>query len=596
MGSQKYLGDRHISGGERVIQKKPKSAKSKKVTKAKKLADPQEIQRRRQKYAVRGLFRRLGFGRVNSNGKEFTFKGRTGELDDIFVYENIVIVAEYTVGKPSSSHIAKKTLLYDLIDKNQEEWIKFCEKNFDSFPALAYLQSDYRVRICYFSLYAVSDEIDAVIDYVFFLNGTKFRYFDALTKTIHKSARFELFKYLDLDFKEIGHEIKNSSSTAKTFLGHVLPESYSSFPNGFKVVSFYADPNTLLTMAYVLRRDSWRDQDGLYQRVLLRGRMRQMRRYLTTEERVFVNNIIVTLPNDTKLNEPDDPGKNVDVKSLKKVRDVAIAIPFRSDALGIVDGQHRVFCYHEGDDSFEEKIGKLRDRQNLLVTGIVYPSTYSEADRRRFEAKLFLEINDTQRRTRSDLKQSIELILTPYSTIAIAKSVIHRLNQAGALRGMLQTNYFDPPRLIRTSSIVAYGLRPLVKLSGDDSLFSAWKNPNKQRLYDLQHGKADPANLEPILGAYIEYCVDSINDVLIAAKKAMGSSKWALADKPKDRILNPTVINGLIVALRLLVKKSKPYSMATYEKKLAGLSTFNFSKYKSSSWSALGTKISDDFL
>jgi DGQHR domain-containing protein len=344
-------------------------------------------------------------------------------------------------------------------------------------------------------------------------------------------------------------------------------------------------------MSYVLRKDSWRDEDGLYQRVLMKGRMNEMRRYLTTEQRVFVNNIIVTLPKETRLNEPGEEGRNIDTKSLEVVREVSISVPFKSDVIGIIDGQHRVFCYHEGDDQYEKKIGKLRDRQNLLVTGVIYPTSYADADKRRFEAKLFLEINDKQRRTRSDLKHSIELILSPYSTIAIAKAVIAKMNSNGALRQMLQTNYFDPPRLIRTSSIVSYGLRPLLKLEGVDSLFSAWDEPDNLRLVELQKGKADPAAVDPLLEKYISYCYAALNDILLAARKRLGSQKWALEDRAKDRFLTPTLINGLIVCLRLIVQNQKPLSEAAYERKFASLDQVDIAKYRSSSWKALGEAI-----
>jgi DGQHR domain-containing protein len=569
--------------------RKPKAGTKKRAPA--KLIDPQIVAQRKQKYSIRSLFKRLGFQRVRSDGIEFTFKNRTGELDDIFLYENIVILGEYTIGKKGSEHVAKKSLLYNLINSNQTEWMEFASATFDGLEELKYLPSEYRVKICYFSVHAVSDEIYQALNYLYFLNGAKFRYFDALARTIHKSARLELFKYLALDFKQIGSEVKTTSSTSRAFGGFVLPESFSSFPKGFKVVSFYADPNTLLTMSYVLRKDSWRDEEGLYQRVLMKGRMKEMRKYLTTEERVFVNNIIVTLPKETKLNEPGEEGKNIDTKALEKVRDVVISVPFKSDVIGIIDGQHRVFCYHEGDDQYEKKISKLRDRQNLLVTGVIYPSGYSEPDKRRFEAKLFLEINDKQRRARSELKHSIELILSPYSTIAIAKAVVSRMNANGALRLMLQTNYFDPPRLIRTSSIVSYGLRPLLKLEGSDSLFSAWTNPQKQKLVELQKAKADPAHLDPILGLYIEYCHGSINDIVLAARKRLGSEKWALADKPKDRFLTPTLINGLIVCLRFIIENGKPLSESTYEKKFSELEKIDIGKYRSSSWKALGAAI-----
>lgn len=562
-------------------------AKKKAKKKKKTAPDLQVLLQRRQRSSIRALFNRLGFLRVNSDGKHFNFKGRTGEFDDVFMFENIMILAEYTVGASGSSHVGPKSILYNFINNNQSDWVEFAGDTFD-LSISKYNSHEYQVCICYFSTNAVSTEIYQALDFVKFLNGTKFRYFDALAKSIHKSARFEFFKYLGLDFKKVGPEIKNTSSSVRTFSGFILPESYSSFPKGFKVVSFYSDPNALLTMSYVLRRDSWRDEHGLYQRVLQKSRMAEMRKYLVNEERVFVNNIIVTLPNDTNLNEPGSTGKNIEPKQLQSVRNIEVAIPFRSDVIGLVDGQHRVFCYHEGSDVYEKQIVNLRDRQNLLVTGIIYPPEFGEGDKRRFEAKLFLEINDKQKRAKSELKQSIELILNPYSAIAISKAVVQRLNQCGALREMLQINYFDPPRLIRTSSIVSYGLRPLLKLEGTDSLYAAWTDASKEKLYELQRGKPDVSKMEPVLSRYVEYCVASLNDLLIASRKVLGSERWALADKPKDRFLTPTVINGLIVCLRHVIENGKPLAQSTYEKKLASMEPSDFSRFKSSNWGALG--------
>lgn len=578
-------------GAAKKVGKKGAKKSVKKIVKNKAPPTPHQIEKRKFERAIREIFRRVDFERVKSDGKEFTFRGRTGELDDIFLYENIIVVAEYTVGQPSSEHVSKKNLLWDLIRAHRDEWVEFLCKKFPAFQshfdAHSYLESEYRLCVCYFSKASISQELENLISHTRFLDHTKIRYFDALSKAIHRSARFEFFKFMGIEFSEVGQEIKKTSNTTKEFKGHLLPDGFSSFPKGFKVASFYADPNTLLSMSYVLRRDSWRDPEGMYQRVLMKGRMNEMRRYLTTEERVFVNNIIVTLPNETKLNELGDSGKNIPEHETKTVRAVTVAVPHRSNVIGIIDGQHRVFCYHEGTDAYEQKIKKLRERQNLLVTGIIYPANYTGLQRQRFEAKLFLEINDKQRKARSDLKQSIELILNPYSNTAIAKRIVERLNAAGPLKGMLQTNYFDPPSLIRTTSIVAYGLRPLIKVGTKDSMYAVWPDARKSDIAEKLPGPG----ADEVLTAYIDFCVTSINALLIAAKKQI-PGKWRLSEKAKDRELTPTLINGLFVCLRLLIThKKKLYSQVTYEARLKDLGTFDFKRHRSSRWGALGAAL-----
>ena len=596
-----------MSGSVKLKKQGKKPSKLTGATKKKsaKKGAPTEAQlhaREKAKFhrAVRTFFDRLGFSRLHTDGKEFVFKGRTGELDDVFIIDNVVVVAEYTVGNAGTEHVAKKKLLWDLIGKNEAEWIdKLAEISpafKDSYESAPYQSTDYKVRVCYFSKGAVSDEIVSLLKQYRFLDETKFRYFDALAKTIHRSARFEFYKYLSLNFSDIGPQSHSSHSLVREFSGHLLPEGNSSFPKGFKIVSFYADPSALLTMSYVLRRDSWQDPEGTYQRVLMKGRMTEMRKYLISEKRVFVNNIIVTLPPDTALNEIVNKQKNLSADDQKKVKGVSVSIPYRSDVLGIVDGQHRVFCYHEGVDSYEDEIKKVRERQNLLVTGLIYPDSYTETQRQRFEAKLFLEINDKQKRTKSELKQSIELILNPYSNVSIAKRVVQRLNESGALRGMLQTNYFDPPRLIRTTSVVSYGLRPVVKLDDQaPTIYKQWSNKSKAALREAQKAGARSTEADELLRLYVEYCASSINTLLIPARKKLGSSRWVLSDKAKDREITPTLINGFLICLKLVIADERALTQQEVEVIFQSLDAFNFSKFKSSRWSALGEKLYRDY-
>lgn len=573
-----------------TVKKKGSGSVGSKKAKPKVVLSAQEVAKRKQIRGARNLFGRLGFDRVKSDGKTIKFDGRTGEIDDIYVSENIMLLVEYTVGKETTAHVSKKSILYSKIKGGSAAWIAYAATQYPDFQALfakgGFLASDYRVAVSYISTDGVSDEVSEAFDYINFLDGTTFRYFDSLAKAIHRTARFEFFKYLGLRFTEIGDQVKKTSTARTGFEGHVLPETFSSFPKDFKIVSFYADPATLLKMSYVFRRDSWRDEEAMYQRVLQKGRMNQMRKYLTSEKRVFVNNIIVTLPDDTALNEVGGSGKNIDPKKITSVVAANITVPSRSNTIGIVDGQHRVFCYHEGNDKLEPQIRAIRDRQNLLVTGIIFPPGFSDVQKRRFEAKLFLEINDKQKRTSSELKQSIELILNPFSTISIAKSVIQRLNSAGALKGMLQTNYFDSPGLLKTTSIVSYGLRPLLKLDGSDSLFSAWTHKEKAQMVAMQAG-GQVEGADVLLKEYVDFCVDSINALLIAAKRS-DPARWKLPENKKDKKLSPTVVNGFIVCLRSIVRHGKMGSSSGYESRLSDLPAFKFDKYKSSAWKALG--------
>jgi DGQHR domain-containing protein len=315
-----------------------------------------------------------------------------------------------------------------------------------------------------------------------------------------------------LQWNEVGEAIQKAGSGVATYAGHLLPESKSSYPGGYKILSFYADAETLLSKCYVLRRDSWRDESGLYQRIIEAKKISNMRRYLVEEGRVFVNNVIVTLSPEAKINELKDSGKNVSSAELHDSKPVSIAIPAQFNTIGIVDGQHRIYCYHEGKDDYEPDIRLMRRKQHLLVTGIRYPDGTSDSEKLKFEAKLFLEINSNQTRTRPALTQDIELIVRPFSGVAVARRIVGILAAKGPYKDLFHTSYFDPSYKIKTSSIVSYGLRPLVKFDGDDSLFIHFQASKKQILADVaaKTQEADAAALS-LLSEYVEFCAAFLN-------------------------------------------------------------------------------------
>jgi hypothetical protein len=125
---------------------------------------------------------------------------------------------------------------------------------------------------------------------------------------------------------------------------------------------------------------------------------------------------------------------------------VNIQIPNIPNSIGIIDGQHRVFAYHQTDPD-DLEIKKLRVQQNLLVTGIIYPSNTHELDREKFEARLFLEINSNQTNAKTELKQAIGLVIDPFSNESIAARVLKGLSADGPLSHFMGQNFYDVGQL-----------------------------------------------------------------------------------------------------------------------------------------------------
>jgi len=568
---------------------------NKKNTKKKKKSklSPEEKKKRRlkKKYKVdiKTIFTNCGFTQVTTRGVNINVNGRIGEIDSIFFYENIIIICEDTFEKANlSDHLRKKIEFFQFLKNNLDDFHIEIRRKYPKFRSYFGINSKYKFSECKL-IFLYCSKADIRNEYKTryrndckFLDYAHLQYFLNLSKTIQRSARFELFKFLGLELNDIGPY--SSASLSSSYDGLLLPEIPSGFPQDHKLVSFLVDPNMLLTQSYVLRADSWNDSECLYQRLLLKSKIKSMREYLADKKRVYINNIITTLPSETELK--DNNGNLIIRSDANIIKTVKITIPKKFGTIGIIDGQHRLYSYHEGKDTYDKKIENFRKKQHLLVTGIIYPQDMTPAKKQQFEAELFLEINDKQKRVKGDLKQAIERIINPYSPIAIAKAVITALAYEGPLEGQLEIHFYDIGK-IKTTSIVSYGLKHIVGIPGEQreqhSLFKEWKGK----------GKGNIKRNKQVLDGYIRYCAKQINMLVSGFKESLREDLWT-SDKRISRVLTTTTINGLIYCLRLLIEHKKLNDFEYYKKVFKELKIdFRPDKfpYKSSHWKALGEEI-----
>lgn len=561
--------------------KKKKSKKKKSVK-----LSPHEIEKRVYRKEVRSIFLKSGFLRISGvSDKEFTYKDEyKTDFDDVFIFQNVIVFTEYTVAQSSDlgNHLKPKKLVYDIILSNKNDFLDFYGSLFPSFRDARNSLYD-NDQTCIAILYCPKQKLDSTyktrINNISYLEYPTLKYFKAISDTVRESAKYELLKFLGLEYDEIGTNILKATRDKKQINGTLLPETHSNFKSGYKVVSFYIDPQTLLTSSYVLRKNGWQDGGGLYQRMIVKNKINSIRKYLLKEKRVFINNIIVTLPSETEL--LNSAGKSVNPSTLTKTAHVKILIPDEFNVIGLVDGQHRVFAYHEGGEQ-DSQIGMLRIKQNLLATGIIYPENISETEKSKFEATLFLEINSTQTNAKSDLKHAISLILNPFSTESIATALINRLNDQGPLQDMFEKYFYEKDK-IKTTSIVSYGLKQIVKLNGADSLFAVWKNENKDTLIEGKNHE--------LLNQYIVFCSTEINVFLGAIKSLLADKQWTIDKKEASKILSTTTINGFIVFLRKIIEAGKLSDFKGYKTKISNIEKFPFKKYKSSQYGSLGSDL-----
>lgn len=216
------------------------------------------------------------------------------------------------------------------------------------------------------------------------------------------------------------------------------------------------------------------------------------------------------------------------------------------------------------------------------MTGIIYPTKLTQAEREKFEARLFLEINSNQTNAKAPLKQAIGMVIDPFSTDSIATRIVTGLAKQGPLTGLIQQYFWDTDRL-KTASIVSYGLKPLVKTSGTDSLFYLWSHADKTK---VSVGKDDAA-----LKEYIAFCVTTINTVLGAIKANLAAEKWTADKKVAGKVISTTYINSFLIVMRLLIERGSPLTFDSLKKRFVGLDSFAFSNYRSSQYRRMAEQI-----
>ena len=217
----------------------------------------------------------------------------------------------------------------------------------------------------------------------------------------------------------------------------------------------------------------------------------------------------------------DENGNFVGDNKRTNVTPAYVEILNKCNIIGIIDGQHRTFAYHEGDDTYENSIKRLRKIQNLLVTGIIFPKTETQENRLKFEAGLFLEINSNQKKVGQLIQQEIQMQIMPFSNIAVGKRILNMLNDHGPLANMIELYSYEKGK-IKTASIVSFGLKPLIKFdqSKSDSFYSIWDNEDK---IDLLEKNCQNYTL---LDDYIKFCVKGINEVMSAFKSCIKKQEW----------------------------------------------------------------------
>ncbi len=548
---------------------------SKKRKKKKKLT-PEEKKERRLKKAFQkkivSSFRFAEFQYLKTDNIHKMFGLRRGDVDFVFLYENIILICEDTLTGKSSikNHMMKTKILYDEIKKDFESfdykflnWLK--EKYKDKFKkSKAYNNNEYQIRYLYFYKDKLPVEKISFMDYIQAVDEKRLKYFEHITKILKYSSKNELFRFLNIDISRIGR-INSSKPSNKIDTTVISPESVTGLKN-IKIVSFLMKAEDLMECGYVLRKDNWEESAELYQRLLIKSKIESIRKYLIDNERGFINNVIVSLPPDIKFTKN---GVEKKFEEINQIENLKIEILRKINSIGIIDGQHRIYAHYKYEGKEELKIADLRDKLHILVTGLVYNEKLTKKEKIEFESKLFMEINHNAKTVSQDVLLSIVSLQNPYSLRGMARNIILELNKTELFFDKFETSTLFKSE-IKSTSIIKYVLAELMEINDEKETFFKYLDFENKGILKNTKNK----NFEKVFDLYIKRCVKVIDDYFSAVKNNF-KTEW---NNPKDhKIFSVASINGFLLALKKSFKEIGIKDFSYYNDKIKNLD-INFKK------------------
>ncbi len=495
------------------------------------------------------VFCGAGFVHLKTEGKEFNLEKRKGEIDSLFIYKNIWLICEDTTSSDMTAHARTKNEVVGEIKNNLNKFVDWLRLNFDDHNCLFDKYDFCRIKI--FGLYIPSKEYRSDdTDFSIYCNLKLIQpqtldYFKWLVDCIKLSALPEIFRFLGISDDDVGDPSSILVSN-KIQSAIICPSSMTGTRNKVRVVSFMMSAEQLMQTCCVLRRDDWNKDDYGYQRLIDKKKIKNIREFVLKNGESFYNNVIVALPDTVSFTRED--GKSVDIGDIDDFKyRYTLNIPKVANSIFIIDGQHRVYAHYK-DSTDECKMQKFRSGLHLLVSGLVFPEGMNDFERRRIQAKIFLDINQNAKAVDPSLLMHINAISEPIADYSIAKGVIDLLNGSGVFRGKFNLSGFGGQG-IRIATIIRFVLSKQVSVNRHDEggMFYHWIR-STERLHnqdDVYQCKKEA------IEEYKKFCFDQINMYFTAVKKIY-SDEWNF----KTKILSVTAINGFLIAYgKILAKK-----------------------------------------
>lgn len=561
------------------------------MAKKRKKKTKEELARARRnrifKSKIRTTFTSAGFLRLKTENKHNKIGNRVIEIDEVFVYKNIMLICEDTGTTANSiEHILKTQETFDTIKNYFSEFLSWLCATFPEHEAQLreYQLERYRT----FNLYFTQNELPEIkekrkrFSEIIFVEPQTLNYFHRISTCIKLTARFEIFRFLEIECKDVGPS--KTDLDMKTITAPIIcPKDSIGISDGIRVVSFMMSADLLLKTSYVMRKDSWEKSNWPYQRLIEKDKITKIRRFLVKSGETFYNNIIVGLPSTVRFK--NESGDFVSIEKIGDLENCKLVINEEWNSICVIDGQHRIFAHYMGpeNDKLEPKVAPLRQKLHLLVTGLIFPPDMSLISVAEIQSRLFLEINSNAKSVPADVLLHIKMISNPFSDIGLARRVIEQLNKKDIFRNQFELSTISKSK-IKVASIIKFALRYLVTITpteGKKSFFSYW---DEDKITSLQNKEVRALN------EYIEFCTNHLVQYFSAVRNQF-KAYW---NDETSKILSVISINGFIIAYTRQLAVNELQEFAFYEEHLKNLSV-DFSKksfpYTSSQYRKFSDKI-----
>ena len=569
---------------------KTKKKRKIKLTKEQKEERLHKQQERLYFRSIEDIFKNSGFDSLPCENTRFNIGNRPdNEMDHCFVLENIIVICEQTTGKKNTDHLLKKQETAATINHNKEEFLNHLTEQYEGlFNKETYGVARWQIFYLYFSKQkiVITEQDKGRFNQLAFITIGTYNYFKNMAKSLKKSFRYEILRFLKIDQSDFGRIVPGGTPVHERQVSIIYPNDVTGLNGGVGIVSFMMSPEELIKTSYVLRKDNWEEKIGLYQRLITEKRIKGIRRFIIEKKRTFFNNIIVALPDTVRLyNEHDE---EISISSLRDYQNCKMKIDGGFNSISIIDGQHRVYAYYEDSamNNEETVVSDLRGKLNLLVTGIIFPTEWDEIEKMKFQSEIFLEINRNAKSVDKDILIHIQTTKDPFSALSIARMTLEKMNQRSPFQEMFELSLVEKAQ-IKVSSIMQYALSSLVNPKEESNgLYKYWQPKN---------GIDKPGQLdsEELLSEYVDFCASSLCAYFSAIKEKY-QSDWT---DPKSTILRIVSINGFIIGLHRSLRLTKGIQTFGYYQEIFLKSNIDFNKevfpYAGSRYGLFATEVID---